>query len=315
MSKGATVLQPDTLLFGKYQIVSAIGEGGYGQVYLAHDLAMNRRVAIKELLRDVATQDDARWQRFQARFRREAQTVGQFEHPNVVGAHALESDAEGNLYLVLEYVEGGSLEEALNAGAPLKTERALAIATDICRAIDAIYRRDIVHRDIKPSNILLVAEPAPGGAVAKLTDFGIAQVGRDTRRTQDVVPHPGTPAYMSPEQATTSGYLDQRSDLYALGLVLYEMLTGESYVRNLVSPRERNLAVPASLDAVVMRALRDDPAERYQSAAEMLSDLQHVRDQSLLGQLGILLRAIRPRQIAAWVGVLLVGALLYGSLR
>jgi len=309
------VLQPDSLLLGKYQILSTIGEGGYGHVYLAYDVAMGRQVAIKELLRDVAAQDDARWQDFQARFRREAQTVGQFEHPNVVGAHALESDADGNLYLVLEYVDGGSLEDLLADGDPLPVERALNIAIDICRAIEAIYRRDIVHRDINPSNILLTRAPAPEGPVAKLTDFGIAQVGHETRRTQETLAHPGTPAFMSPEQATSTGYLDQRSDLYSLGLVLYEMLTGETYLRNQVAPRERNPRVPAALDAVVLRALRERPIERYQSASALRRDLERVRDQRLLGQLGIMLQTIKPRQIAALTGLLLVAVIVYGGVR
>ena len=221
-----SVLEPDTLLVGKYRIISTIGEGGYGQVYLAYDEGMERHVAIKELLHDKATLSPDKWQEYQARFRKEAQTVSQFSHPNVVTTYALETNATGSMYLILEYVDGGSLKDLLETAAPLGVEQALSITIDIARAVEAIYRQDIVHRDIKPSNILITQD-----GHAQLTDFGVAQVGHETRRTQEARGHPGTPAYKAPEQATSTGYLDQRADLYALGLVLYEMLTGRMYVR------------------------------------------------------------------------------------
>ncbi|MBC7236121.1 MAG: serine/threonine protein kinase [Chloroflexi bacterium] len=356
------VLTPGAILADKYRVISAIGEGGFGQVYLGYDEGMERYVAIKELLRDRTSPEE--WAEYQARFRKEARTVSQFSHPNVVTAYALETDAQGNMYLILEYVDGGSLEEILAgtidlappkplaAGerlreleegreaaaepaparaegqapsaeapaeaieAPLSAPRtldiawAIQIAIDICRAIEAIYRRDIVHRDIKPSNILITRE-----GVAKLTDFGVAQVGHETRRTQEAVGHPGTPAYKSPEQSTSTGYLDQRSDLYSLGLVLYEMLTGRLYVRNRVPPRVYNPDVPHALNSVVMKALEEDPADRYQTAEEMRRDLEAVRDQNTWGQLRVVAEQLSSnRALAAVAGVVLV-ALLFGLIR
>jgi serine/threonine protein kinase len=293
------VLSPDTLLAGKYRIVSVIGEGGYGKVYLGYDPGMDRQVAIKELLHDAATSSPEDWQRYRTRFQREAQIVSQFSHPNVVSAYALETDDAGSMYLVMEYVDGGSLKQRLDRESPLDTERALNIAIDICRAIEAIYRRDIVHRDIKPSNILLDHD---GGA--KLTDFGVAQVGHETRRTQEAVGHPGTPAYKSPEQATTTGYLDQRSDLYSLGLVMYEMLTGHLYVRNRLPPRQYHGDIPPALNDIVMKALEENPGDRYQTAEEMCADLERVRQQSFLGQMWIVLRGLRSRPVAIVVGII-----------
>ncbi|HHX65688.1 MAG TPA: protein kinase, partial [Chloroflexi bacterium] len=149
------------LIADKFRIISVIGEGEYGRVYLGHDDELDRPIAIKELLhpRAESSTDEGRpaewrldeWRRHRARFVREAQTAGQFTHLNLVAVYGLESDAEGNLYLISEYVEGGSLEERLNESSPLSVERAIGIALDICHAIDALQQRDIVHRDIKPS--------------------------------------------------------------------------------------------------------------------------------------------------------------------
>jgi serine/threonine protein kinase len=325
------VLSPGAILADKYRVISVIGEGGFGQVYLGYDQGMERYVAIKELLHDATTPEE--WAAYQARFRKEARTVSQFSHPHVVSAYALEIDALGNMYLILEYVDGGSLEEVLageidltpprppkaddsalldrlreeiaesaplpiadepattfpepltapsDGPRPLDTSWAIDIGIDLCRAIEAIYRRDIVHRDIKPSNILLTRE-----GTAKLTDFGVAQVGHETRRTQEAVGHPGTPAYKSPEQSTSTGYIDQRSDIYALGLVLYEMLTGRLYVRNRIPPRAYNPDVPHALNAVVMKALQEAPIARYQTAEALRQDLEMVHDQSTWGQMRI----------------------------
>ncbi len=331
------MLSPGTILADKYRIISAIGEGGFGQVYLGYDQGMERYVAIKELLHDAATPEE--WAAYQARFRKEARTVSQFSHPHVVSAYALEADALDNMYLILEYVDGGSLEKVLagkidlkpppppttedggpldwlsaeglleDASAPADAQPATAapepvvappsgprtldiawaidIGIDLCHAIEAIYRRDIVHRDIKPSNILLTRE-----GKAKLTDFGVAQVGHETRRTQEAVGHPGTPAYKSPEQSTSTGYIDQRSDIYALGLVLYEMLTGRLYVRNRIPPRTYNPDVPHALNAVVIKALQEAPIARYQTAEALRQDLETVRDQSTWGQVRITLTGI-----------------------
>jgi hypothetical protein len=358
------VLSPGAILADKYRVISVIGEGGFGQVYLGYDQGMERYVAIKELLQDATTPEE--WAAYQARFRKEARTVSQFSHPHVVSAYALETDALDNMYLILEYVDGGSLEEVLAGkidlapppppatedggpldelsaeeqfedasapadrhpppmtpepvGAPPSGPRTLDVAwaidigIDLCHAIEAIYRRDIVHRDIKPSNILLTRE-----GKAKLTDFGVAQVGHETRRTQEAVGHPGTPAYKSPEQSTSTGYVDQRSDIYALGLVLYEMLTGRLYVRNRIPPRAYNPDVPHALNAVVIKALQEAPIARYQTAEALRQDLQTVREQSTWGQVRITLTGIAEgmptNRIGAAVGAVVLLMALLGLYR
>jgi serine/threonine protein kinase len=298
------VLEVGMLLAEKYRIISAIAQGGFGQVYLGYDEDMERYVAIKELLHDTAAESYDTWQDYRMRFIKEARTVGQFAHPNVVRAYSLESTADSSMYLVMEYVDGESLEQLLQQGGSLKAERALEVAIDICTAIAAIYRQDIVHRDIKPSNILISRQGA-----AKLTDFGIAQVGHETRRTQQAVGHPGTPAYKSPEQATSTAYLDQRSDLYALGLVVYEMLTGRLYARDRIPPSHYTAQVPPALDAAVMRTLEENPAERYQTAEELLLDLRRIHDEDTLGQMLIVLRGLVSDRLLLITSILLCLAL------
>ena len=293
----------------KYEIVEEIGEGGFGKTYLGYDAGMDRRVAIKELLHDSTDIAPEDYEDYKRRFRKEAQVVSKFAHPNVAMAYSLESDDQDDLYLVLEYVDGGSLKDLISKG-PVEPERAVTIAIDLCEAIDAIWKRDIVHRDIKPSNILLTQE-----GQAKLTDFGVAQVGHETRRTQEGRAHPGTPAYKSPEQASSSGYLDQRSDLYTLGLVLYETLTGKLYLRNRVPPHRLNRRVPRTLSAVVMKSLQENPADRYQSAPEMRGALQEAIKAGQLQRARVALDSLREliftRGVAFVFGLLALAAAIY----
>jgi hypothetical protein len=164
----------------------------------------------------------------------------------------------------MEYVGGESLKKMLKKGKTLPVKRAVEITLDICHAIAEMAQHDIVHRDIKPANILLT----PDGA-AKLTDFGVAQVGDASHRSKPGSrSHPGTPRYMSPEQENSGGYLDQRSDLYSLGLVLYEMLTGQNYKSIRKPVRQLNSKVPRALERVLQKVLQQDPAQRYQTAVE-----------------------------------------------
>jgi predicted Ser/Thr protein kinase len=302
-------LNSGDIVAGKYEVVEEIGEGGFGKTFLGYDTGMDRHVAIKELLHSSADMAPEDYEDYRRRFRKEAQVVSKFAHPNVAAAYALESDDEGNLYLILEYVDGGSLKETLSQDA-LDPERAVAVTSDICDAIDAIWKLDIVHRDLKPSNILLTKD-----GQAKLTDFGVAQVGHETRRTQDGRAHPGTPAYKSPEQAGSSGYLDQRSDLYSLGLVLYEMLTGKLYLRNRVPPHRLNRKVPRTLSAAVMKSLQEDPNERYQSAQEMRSALQEGVKAGQLRRARVVLYGLRERVftrgVAFVTGLVAVAAAIY----
>jgi serine/threonine-protein kinase len=307
------------VLAGKFEIIAEIGEGGFGKTYLGHDSGMDRQVAIKELLHEAAEVSPEDYEDYKRRFRKEAQIVSKFSHPNVVTAYSLETDAQGDLYLVLEYVDGGSLKNLISQD-PLDVKRAIQIALDISDAVDVIWKYDIVHRDIKPSNILLTKD-----GTAKLTDFGVAQLGHETRRTQEARSHPGTPAYKSPEQASSTGYLDQRSDLYAVGLVLYEMVTAKLYLRNRVPPHRVNRKVPRSLSAVIMKALQENPADRYQSSQEMRAALEAVLKGGQLQGVGAVLGDLRERipvraaaltlGLAAVAAAIYLGAQAYGSSR
>jgi tRNA A-37 threonylcarbamoyl transferase component Bud32 len=302
-------LRMGDVLAGKFEIIAEIGEGGFGKTYLGHDSGMDRDVAIKELLQESAEISPEDYEDYKRRFRKEAQIVSKFAHPNVVTAYSLESDDQGDLYLVLEYVDGGSLKNLISQD-PLDFKRAIQIALDICDAIEVIWKYDIVHRDIKPSNILLTKD-----GTAKLTDFGVAQMGHETRRTQEARAHPGTPAYKSPEQASSTGYLDQRSDLYALGLVLYEMVTGKLYLRNRVPPHRLNRKVPRSLSAVIMKSLQENPADRYQSSQEMRAALEAVLKggqlQGVSALFGDLRGRIPARTVALAIGLTAVAAAIY----
>jgi hypothetical protein len=297
------------VLAGKFEIIAEIGEGGFGKTYLGHDSGMDRLVAIKELLHESADVSPEEYEDYKRRFRKEAQIVSKFAHPNVVTAYSLETDAQGDLYLVLEYVDGGSLKNLISQD-PLDIKRAIHIALDVCDAVDVIWKYDIVHRDIKPSNILLTKD-----GTAKLTDFGVAQMGHETRRTQEARAHPGTPAYKSPEQASSTGYLDQRSDLYAIGLVLYEMVTSKLYLRNRVPPHRVNRKVPRSLSAVIMKTLQESPADRYQSSQEMRAALEGVLKggqlQGASAVLGDLRARIPVRAVALAIGLTAVAAAVY----
>ena len=214
---------PESLFDGRYHLVRVLGAGGFGQVFLAEDTRLGRDVAIKELLAD-RQRDRATYDRYLERFQREARAGSALRSQNVVTVYDLHVDADGNYYLVLEYVEGQDLSDLLAQVGVLPLERALAITLDIARALDQVHEQDIVHRDIKPANILITVR-----GLAKLSDFGLAQVAHESQRSQIASRHPGTPVYMSPEQRVGYGYIDGRSDLYSLGLVLYEMLTGRRF--------------------------------------------------------------------------------------
>ena len=264
------MLQPGNHV-GRYEIQAIVGEGGFGKVYRAWDPELERLVAIKELLSECQVDEPTKYVEYRERFKLERRVQGQFQHPHIVSVYDLVQQ-DDNEYLVEQFVEGGTLRAWLDREGRLRPERAIEIGTELCRAITAIWENDIVHRDIKPSNILLT-----GDGHAKLSDFGIAQVGRLSQRTQSDTRHPGSPAYMSPEQERGGGYLDERSDLYALGLVLYEALTGKSYKRERVPVRQLAPDLPRELEKAVMRALAQNPADRYPSPAEFETALRRVQ--------------------------------------
>ncbi|MDQ6906379.1 MAG: protein kinase [Chloroflexota bacterium] len=259
---------PQAVIDGRYRIERVVGAGAFGRVYLAFDTRLRNYVAIKELLASHNTTDRATYAMYLERFQREARAVFALQHPNVVSVYEMHEDSAGNLYLVMEYVDGLSLLDLLSQVGVLTVERATAIAIDLARALVAIDERGIVHRDFKPANVMLTKR-----GVAKLADFGVALIPSETMTRPIGSAHPGSPAYMSPEQATGSGPVDGRSDLYSLGLVMYEMIVGKRYaavgeplgvIRHDLSPQ---------LVAIVSKLLQPDVTQRYQNAEEVLHDL------------------------------------------
>jgi beta-lactam-binding protein with PASTA domain/tRNA A-37 threonylcarbamoyl transferase component Bud32 len=266
----------NTLFDGRYRIVRKLGAGGMANVYLAEDEVLGRRVAIK-ILNDRHAGDD----QFVERFRREAKNAASLSHPNIVSIYD-RGEAEGTYYIAMEYLDGRSLKELIVARGPAPVHLAIDYARQILAAIRFAHRHGIVHRDIKPHNVLVDAEGR-----LKVTDFGIARAGASQMTEAGSII--GTAQYLSPEQAKGAP-VDQTSDLYSLGVVLYELLTGvvpfsgetpvEIAMKHLSSPPEppstKRAEIPRELDLVVLRALAKDPDDRYQSAEEMDADLKRV---------------------------------------
>ncbi len=266
----------NTLFDGRYRIVRKLGTGGMANVYLAEDEVLGRRVAIK-ILNDRHAGDD----QFVERFRREAKNAASLSHPNIVSIYD-RGEAEGTYYIAMEYLDGRSLKELIVGRGPAPVPVAIDYARQILAAIRFAHRHGIVHRDIKPHNVLVDAEGR-----LKVTDFGIARAGVSQMTEAGSII--GTAQYLSPEQAKGAP-VDQTSDLYSVGVVLYELLTGvvpfsgdtpvEIAMKHLSSapepPSAKRAEIPRELDLVVLRALAKDPADRYQSAEEMDADLARV---------------------------------------
>ncbi|MCR4403275.1 MAG: Stk1 family PASTA domain-containing Ser/Thr kinase [Firmicutes bacterium] len=265
----------EEVLGRRYTILSRVGEGGMAEVYRARDSVLNRIVAIKVLRPQFASDEE-----FIERFRREAQAAASLSHPNIVSIYDVGHDGD-RYYIVMEYVSGKSLKDLIREQGPLRPERAAWIASQILAALDHAHKNNIVHRDIKPHNILVT----PEGRV-KVTDFGIARA-KSTSALTETGTIIGTVNYFSPEQARGEA-AGVGSDVYSLGVVLYEMLTGRVPFRGdtpiaialqhlqgtAIPPSELNPRVPADLSRVVMKALEKDPARRYQQAREMMRALE-----------------------------------------
>ena len=275
-------------LAGRYEVRSLIGRGGMAEVHLGFDTRLSRVVAIKMLRRDLALDSI-----FQARFRREAQSAASLNHPNIVAVYdtgeEIVSDATNRSlaipYIVMEYVEGHTVKELISDGTAVPINEAIEIVSGVLSALQYSHANHLVHRDIKPGNIMLT----PEGKV-KVMDFGIARALTDSQatmtQTNAVV---GTAQYLSPEQARGET-VDERSDLYSTGVVLFELLTGRppfkgdsavavayQHVEQIPPTPSSILSdIPESLDRVVLKALAKNRDDRYRSAAEMLSDLQRV---------------------------------------
>src|SRR6266567_616898 len=261
---------------GRYMVVRKLGTGGMANVYLAEDQELGRRVAIK-MLDDRHAGDE----QFVERFRREAKNAASLSHPNIVSIYD-RGEAEGTYYIAMEYFDGRSLKELIVARGPAPIHLAVDYARQILAAIRFAHRHGIVHRDIKPHNVLV-----DGEGRLKVTDFGIARAGVSQMTEAGSII--GTAQYLSPEQAKGAP-VDQTSDLYSVGVVLYELLTGvvpftgdtpvEIAMKHLSAipetPSAKRAEVPRDLDLIVLRALAKEPAERYQSAEEMDADLARV---------------------------------------
>ena len=270
-----------THLGDRYEVGQVIGRGGMAEVHEGTDSRLNRRVAIKILNPDLA-----RDPQFQDRFRREAQAAAGLNHPNVVAVYDTGEHLIDNMpvpYIVMEYVDGVTLEHALTHGPRIMPERSLEITAGILAALDYAHRHGIVHRDIKPANIMINAH-----GDAKVMDFGIARAIADLSTSVTVTRGVmGTVKYVSPEQAKGE-VADARSDIYAAGCVLYELLTGQppftgetfvsiayQHVNELPKPPSQlDSSISTTLDAIVLHALAKHPSQRYQTAAEMRADVE-----------------------------------------
>nr|MBA3339027.1 Stk1 family PASTA domain-containing Ser/Thr kinase [Geodermatophilaceae bacterium] len=268
------------MLGQRYEVGEVLGRGGMAEVHRGRDIRLGREVAIKVLRSDIARDPT-----FQARFRREAQAAASLNHPAIVAVYDTGEDsvAAGDVpYIVMEYVEGRTLRDVLKGEGVMEVKAAMSFAADICAALDFSHRNGIVHRDVKPGNVMIT----PSGAV-KVMDFGIARAVSDSSATMtSTAAVIGTAQYLSPEQARGES-VDARSDVYSAGCLLFELVTGSppftgdspvavayQHVREDPRPPSTiNPAVPASLDAIVLKAMSKNPANRYQSAAEMRTDL------------------------------------------
>jgi eukaryotic-like serine/threonine-protein kinase len=269
------------LLGSRYELDGIVGRGGMAEVFRARDIRLDRIVGVKTLRNELA-----RDLTFQARFRREAQSAASLNHPSIVAVYDTGEDLVGGTavpYIVMEFVEGRTLRDLLRDDSGLPPERAAEITDGVLTALDYSHRHGIVHRDIKPGNVMLT----PSGDV-KVMDFGLARAVPDAQftltQTAQVM---GTAQYLSPEQARGEP-VDARSDLYSTGCLLYELLTGrppftgdspvavayQHVMEDPLPPSRVDPEIPAWADAIVLKALQKNPAQRYQSADEMRSGIQ-----------------------------------------
>ena len=269
------------MLGGRYRLIRVLGEGGMARVHEAEDTRLGRRVAVKILLSQFTADPD-----FLRRFEQEARLAASISHPNVVGIYDVGQDGSRQ-YIVMELVDGQTLKDAIRAGAPLAVPEAIRIAVEVCAALAVAHARGLVHRDIKPQNILLTTD----GQV-KVADFGIARRTASTNLTQTGTVL-GSVHYLSPEQARGQE-AGPRSDLYSLGVTLFEMLTGRlpfdadnpvavamQHVQNAPPmPRQFNRAIPPSVEAIVLRLLAKNPDERFADANAVIAALRGVLNQA-----------------------------------
>ncbi|MGH9316550.1 MAG: protein kinase domain-containing protein [Thermoanaerobaculia bacterium] len=282
---------------GRYEVLSELGKGAMGVVYLAKDPAIGRLVAIKTIRASSVGDDDAESREFRERFVREAQTAGILSHPNIVTIHDIGEDvSKQTSFIAMEYIEGKNLKMLLADKAQLSYDQIADMIAQVAEAIDYAHRKGIIHRDVKPANIIITTD----GKV-KITDFGIAKVASSNLTTSGQFL--GTPNYMSPEQVSGAP-VDGRSDIFSLGVVLYELLTrrkpflGENLTaisykivhEDFTPPAELSSDVPADFNPIVARAMAKDPWNRYQRGKDLALALRqvhaHLEEQRALADLG-----------------------------
>ena len=249
----------------QFQEVTHLGRGGMGAVFRARESALDREVAIKVLPRELGERAD-----FRERFLREARALARLQHPNVVSVHGA-GESQGLCYLVMEYVSGCNLRQRMRTG-PIGAAETLRIVRELCEALQFMHDEGVVHRDIKPENVLL-----DGSGRVKLADLGLAKLvdrsgDPQLTRSDQVM---GTPHYMAPEQLERPHDVDHRADLFALGVILYELLTG-SLPRGAFELPSRRVSVDVRLDEIVLKALEREPARRYQHALEVKGDVERL---------------------------------------
>jgi len=268
-----------TLLLNRYEIIEKIGEGGMGVVYKAKCSLLNRLVAIKILKFELSKDED-----FITRFKREANSIASLSHPNIINIYDVGSENNIN-FIVMEYVNGSTLKSLIKREVKLDVKKSLDISYQIAKALEYAHKNSIIHRDIKPDNILLGEDN-----IVKLTDFGIAKVSDSVTLTNSnkII---GSVHYFSPEQAKGK-FVDFRTDIYALGIVMYEMLTGQvpfngdtlisvamkHIQETVIPPRSISCDIPENLNAVILKALEKDPINRFKSTNELTKILNSIKE-------------------------------------
>ncbi|MGH9178387.1 MAG: Stk1 family PASTA domain-containing Ser/Thr kinase [Acidimicrobiales bacterium] len=267
--------QPAQVYSDRYEILRQVARGGMAEVYLARDQLLDRRVALKVLFPELSVDRS-----FVERFRREAQAAANLSHPNIVSVYDW-GEEDDTYFIVMEYVDGRPLSAIIRSQGPLLADRAASIGADVAGALAFAHRNGVIHRDVKPGNVLLDVNDQ-----VKVTDFGIARAANTQENLTQTGAVMGTATYFSPEQAQGYG-VDPRSDVYSLGVVLYEMVTGKppfagdnpvtiayKHVREQpVPPRQVNPAIPAAFESIVLQAMAKDADDRYASAEELRADL------------------------------------------
>ena len=265
------------ILGNRYEIIKEIGSGGMANVYLAQCRLLNRPVAVKVLKNEFVNDTE-----FLERFNKEAQAAAAISSPNIVNVYDVGHDGDTH-YIVMEYVEGQTLKEYIDHNGMLSWQETVEYATQICSALDKAHKNNIIHRDIKPQNIILTND-----GVLKVTDFGIARASSNETLNMGESTM-GSVHYFSPEQAR-GGFTDAKSDIYSLGVVMYELVTGvlpftgdtpiaiaiKHMQQKPISPKEYNISVPLAVENIILKAMSKEQRLRYQSAAEMLDDLIRV---------------------------------------